>query len=321
MTGYTRVFNETTGNTVEATDFNNEFQSIDDAFNQTSGHTHDGTSSEGAYVPVISDASNTNVVGVDTANNEIEFYIEVAAAKTLQVIIKDGVIEPDVDNDMDLGSASKEFKDLYLDGTANIDSLVADTVDINAGTIDGTAIGLTTPSTGAFTTITASGTTTLNGNIVLGSDAADNITFNGDVVGHFTPQSDDSYDIGSASQQWKDLYIDGIAYIDLLEAPVSNDATFTGSIGEETYTLSGVDFDAANGTIQSKVMSSSPTFTSSLIDGQSITLHLEGGLTYTPIWPTITWITGVAPTLTAKDVLVFWYIGAVLYGLYVGTYT
>ena len=99
------------------------------------------------------------------------------------------------------------------------------------------------------------------------------------------------------------------------------DAVFLGSIGEETYTLSGVDWDATNGTIQSKVMSSSPTFTSSLIDGQSITLHLEGGLTYTPIWPTITWITGVAPTLTNKDVLVFWYIGAVLYGLYVGAYT
>jgi hypothetical protein len=46
---------------------------------------------------------------------------------------------------------------LNIDGTANIDSLVADTADINGGTIDGTAIGVTTPSTGAFTTLSATG--------------------------------------------------------------------------------------------------------------------------------------------------------------------
>jgi hypothetical protein len=31
--------------------------------------------------------------------------------------------------------------DLFIDGTANIDSLVADTADINAGSIDNTTIG------------------------------------------------------------------------------------------------------------------------------------------------------------------------------------
>ncbi len=48
---------------------------------------------------------------------------------------------PNTDDDIDLGSSSKEFKDLYIDGTANIDSLVADTADINGGTIDGVIIG------------------------------------------------------------------------------------------------------------------------------------------------------------------------------------
>jgi len=51
---------------------------------------------------------------------------------------------PDSDNARDLGSAAKEFKDLYLDGTANIDSLVADTADINGGTLDGVQVGGTT---------------------------------------------------------------------------------------------------------------------------------------------------------------------------------
>jgi hypothetical protein len=40
------------------------------------------------------------------------------------------------------------------------DSLVADTADINGGTIDGTTVGATTPSTGAFTTLSATGAIT-----------------------------------------------------------------------------------------------------------------------------------------------------------------
>ena len=45
-------------------------------------------------------------------------------------------------------------------GVVNIASLVATTADINGGTIDNTTIGVTTPSTGAFTTISASGQVT-----------------------------------------------------------------------------------------------------------------------------------------------------------------
>ena len=48
---------------------------------------------------------------------------------------------PSTDDSRDLGSSTLEWKDLHLDGTANIDSLVADTADINGGTIDGVTIG------------------------------------------------------------------------------------------------------------------------------------------------------------------------------------
>ena len=40
------------------------------------------------------------------------------------------------------------------------------TIDINAGTIDGTPIGASSASTGAFTTLTSSSTTTLNGTTI-----------------------------------------------------------------------------------------------------------------------------------------------------------
>ena len=59
------------------------------------------------------------------------------------------------DDTYDLGSSAKEFRDLYIDGTANIDSLVADTADINGGTIDGATVGANSASTGKFTTLQA----------------------------------------------------------------------------------------------------------------------------------------------------------------------
>ena len=63
---------------------------------------------------------------------------------------------PSVNNTYDLGRTGHEWRNLYLTGTGNIDSLIADTADINGGTIDATAIGGTTPAAGAFTTVTAS---------------------------------------------------------------------------------------------------------------------------------------------------------------------
>jgi hypothetical protein len=62
-------------------------------------------------------------------------------------------INPATDNTYDLGVTGHEWRNLNIDGTANIDSLVADTADINGGTIDGTTIGAGTPSTGQFTTL------------------------------------------------------------------------------------------------------------------------------------------------------------------------
>ncbi len=61
-----------------------------------------------------------------------------------QVNLIDGVLAPTTDNDIDLGSTTKEFKDLWITGTANIDALNADTANIDAGTMDGVQVGGTT---------------------------------------------------------------------------------------------------------------------------------------------------------------------------------
>ena len=65
--------------------------------------------------------------------------------------------EPATDNAFDLGKTGQEWRDLFIDGTANIDSLVADTADINAGSIDNTTIGAAVAAAGTFTNLTFSG--------------------------------------------------------------------------------------------------------------------------------------------------------------------
>ncbi len=59
------------------------------------------------------------------------------SSAVLNQISASGNIVPISDAGSDLGSSTLEWKDLYIDGTANIDSLVADTADINGGTVDG----------------------------------------------------------------------------------------------------------------------------------------------------------------------------------------
>ena len=50
---------------------------------------------------------------------------------------------------------------------------------ISGGTVDNTPVGATTASTGAFTTLTASGATTLNGNVAVGDAITDEVGFYG----------------------------------------------------------------------------------------------------------------------------------------------
>ena len=104
----------------------------------------------------------------------------------------------------------------------------------------------------------------------------------------------------------------------------SSTDTFTNkTIRDTIYALTGTAFDATNGAVQTKTLAANTTFTDSLSSGDAIVLQLEAGASYTVTWPTITWVTSggnVAPTLTAKDTLVFWKVSTTLYGAYTGSY-
>ena len=104
MAGYPNRLKQSeiaTGNVINASDFNAEFDAIAAAFN-TSGHNHDGTTDgEGGPIEKIGP-------GQQFLTSTTQFY-------------------PSSDNQFDFGIPnSNEFKDLYIDGKAYIDGLGED---------------------------------------------------------------------------------------------------------------------------------------------------------------------------------------------------
>lgn len=129
MTGYVR--NDTANNIADdkvasASDIDGEFDAIVSAFDETSGHKHDGSSAEGAYVPLIADSDANNKVVIDTSNNRVGVFVEVASSPVEQIRIGDGAIVPVTTNDVDLGSSGAKFKDAYIDGVGYIDEVQGD---------------------------------------------------------------------------------------------------------------------------------------------------------------------------------------------------
>ena len=160
---YTRQSSMSDGDTITAALFNNEYNQLLNAFAYSSssasstGHRHDGTAAQGGNIHTIGDLDFLNKIVVDSTNNRWGVFVEVSSAAVEQIRISDGVISPVTDNDIDLGTSSLEFKDLFLDGTAHVDTL---DVDVNA-TVAGTlgVTGVLTANAGAVVdNITIDGT-------------------------------------------------------------------------------------------------------------------------------------------------------------------
>jgi hypothetical protein len=133
MAGYTRQRTIADGNTIAADLFNGEYNALVSAFHVNTGHKHDGTAAEGPVIGLIGDAglaTPLNKIVVDTTNDHLEFYIDVSGTATQQFRIEDGAIVPITDNDIDLGTSSLEFKDLYIDGVAYVDSIAMPTTTV-----------------------------------------------------------------------------------------------------------------------------------------------------------------------------------------------
>ena len=117
MAGYTRqdtANNIANGNVIDADDFDAEYNSIEGAFNSTSGHTHDGTSGEGAPITKVGPVQD--------------------------LIVSASAVMPKSTNTLDLGSAAVQYKDAFFDGTVNTDVLTVDGTATIASTLGVTGV-------------------------------------------------------------------------------------------------------------------------------------------------------------------------------------
>jgi len=201
---YTRQSTFADGDTITAALFNDEYNQLLNAFaySNTSaastGHRHDGTAGEGGNIHTIGDLDFNNKIVVDSTNNRWGFYVEVSSAAVEQIRIQDGAMIPVTDSDVDLGTSSLYWKDAYIDS-------VTTTGNISIGG-----------------NLTVTGNATISGNLTFGDADTDSITLTADVASSITPDTDDTYDLGSASKEWRDLYIDGTANIDSLVADTAD---------------------------------------------------------------------------------------------------
>jgi len=138
MAGYTRqdtANNIANGNVIDADDLDSEFNAVEDAFQASSGHNHDGSAGEGAPITKVGPGQDI-IVGTST-------------------------VLPKANNIIDLGSSAAQYKDGYFDGT-----LYADT--INAG-----VNGYTTIEDNEYAVSSGNLTFDVAGDIVLDADGGD----------------------------------------------------------------------------------------------------------------------------------------------------
>ena len=196
-TGYVRndtANNIANGNVINADDLDGEFNAVEAAFNNSSGHTHDGTTSEGAPIEVIGPSQD--------------------------IVATASLLRPKTNNAVDLGTSSLKYKDLHMQGTAAIATNA--TVGGTLGVTGATTLSSTLAVTGNQTN---TGNLTVNGNTTLGNAASDTVTVTADVASNLIPSADDTYDLGASGSEWQDLYLDGTAYIDTGSIDTANVGT------------------------------------------------------------------------------------------------
>ena len=204
----------------------------------TGDETVSGKITVGSGASIHSSTGNAAFAGIVTTGGALI----VGAGATIT-----GNILPASDAGSDLGASGLEFKDLFIDGTANVDTLQ---VDENA---------------------TVTGNLTVNGNVDLGDATSDTITPTGRFDADIIPASDGAIDLGATGAEFQDLFIDGTANIDSLAADTAaigdltdNRVVIAGSSGEleddANLTFDGAKLGIGAGTGATVFLNGNATF-------------------------------------------------------------
>ena len=138
----------------------------------------------------------------------------------------------------------------YDDSTSEFTGYTAATN--NSEVFSGTRMNANFGST-TVVALNATGATTLDGAVTLGNATGDDIVVTGRIASHVVPKTNDTYDLGTASLRYRELFLSG-STINLGGATISSDGTGTISIaatgavlpsgskiGSDNITVAGAD--------------------------------------------------------------------------------
>jgi len=207
---------------------------------------------EGASAPSISVGSYGSIL------DGTPFYS--SGDQSLFILKNDGVgnKKMDLTGNIEGNDISNVTITSLTGSNGNITNLTGDTVTVTGNqTIDGTlsvtgvtnlgsTLGVTSTATvgklvsegeitGSNLRLTGNadiqGNINLGGNITVGDATTDFVSFGADVSSSIIPDVDDSFDLGSSVQSWRDLYVSGTAYV--------QDLSLEGSLSVTDLTLPG----------------------------------------------------------------------------------
>lgn len=192
----------------------------------------------------ITNVGTFEVDGAATFNGDID--LGDATSDTVTVTARfDSDLVPSTDSARDLGTSALQWAELHVDmgymdqlGAA-LDANSQNITNVGTFEVDGAATfnGNVTLGDASSDVVTFTGQVTASAPMMVaddqglyfGSDSDSAISYDEansntlvisgsatgiTAAGAFSPLYDDTYDLGNSSQEWKDLYLDGVAYID-----------------------------------------------------------------------------------------------------------
>ena len=190
--------------------------------------------------------------------------ITVANAGTNQVTFNDGSISPVTDSDVDLGTTSLRFKDVYIDSATVTGEVAAASLDIS-GNIDVDGVtnldvvdidGAVNMATTALVTgvLTTTATQVATGGITSGSN--------------IISDTDSTDDLGTTSVRWANLYVDAITATDQITA-TGFTGTLDGILGSGSAAAATVTTLDTSGAVNLNLTTDSTSSTSGalIVDG------------------------------------------------------
>ena len=179
----------------------------------------------------------------------------------------------------------------------------------NGGTIVEVANAAGGPGNpGSFTTLTASGATTLNGAVTLGDASGDDVTITGRLAGHIVPKTNDTYDLGTSSLRWRTAYL-AASTLDLGGATISSDGTGTITIAATGATLPaasliGTEKIAGANTVN-RLLKDVPFFKTGNLSTANVTFSMKASGGEERVFDDFTLATGSAITTQTNTIFSF----------------